>query len=101
MSQADPHQHSLIALLVFEELRILFDKILVFVRQIFLEEDRLHRAFWFASGAINTLRWIDEELIVTFMDTIYGTHFHTGFVFHPNTRFCNYVSHVHPFSMKL
>ena len=55
--------------------------------------DRADGAGWDASAAVNALVWVNEELIVTFVDALDGANLDAGAVFGSDAGLSDNVSH--------
>jgi hypothetical protein len=61
---------------------------------VFFWVDRADWASWDASAAINALVWVNEELIVTFIDALDWANLNAGAVFCSDAGLSDNVSHV-------
>src|SRR5262249_16008305 len=64
------------------------------LRYVFLGEDSGHRTLRLACPAIDTLIRMDEELLFSLVDAVYGTHVDARFVLDADASFRNDVGHV-------
>ena len=79
--------------LAVEDFLILFDIGSGLRRNILLREDRGYRALRLTSTAVDTLIWVNVELILSLIDAVYRAYIHAGPILYPDACFDNHLSH--------
>src|SRR6185312_12882075 len=90
-------------------LGVLFRISLPFFRQIVQRENRRDGTHRHAGAAIYAFNRVDEELVSPFklrfiffgVDAVNRAGVHTGTIFRPDARLCNYIGHKGRFSISL
>lgn len=73
---------------------VLFDVVAPIVGNVGIYEDCRDRALRLAQAAINAFVGVDEDHVIAFVNTVHGTHGHTGFIFDSDARFSDDVRHM-------
>ena len=73
--------------------RIRFDEALPIWRNVGVNKDCVNGTFGFTKTAVNALVWVDEDLVITFINAIDRANGHTRLVFHSDARFGYNVWH--------
>jgi len=77
---------------------IQLDIVLPVGRNVRINKDCVHRALRLAQSTVDAFVWVDEDLIVGFINTIHWTNGHTRLVLHSYARLGNDVGHLSYFS---
>src|SRR5215208_5313724 len=81
---------------LLEEVGVLCDVALHLLWDLVLGIDSLDWALRLAGAAVYALLGVDQELIPTVVDAVYGAYLHTGLVFGADTRLRDDVGHKDP-----